>query len=347
METDDSAKVDEQAPTKVETCDSMNVDEQASTNAGAENLTDEGASNMKSKDKPAKKRKRFGKVLVVLGVLSWALLMTVLVTVLVMQNGNGTGVNPEGSGSQVETPVNPDDSGTQDETPNNPENPGAIVSESFNKGVVNIVKVLTDDESISTKVDILIEKIGKDKLAELIGKYGELSVQKGIAQLLVFAPEVKMNQYITNNELDYNLNAQADYSEKLLNATEAYKAETGKNPDGALMSLEGYDTHKFNREAMKELIIKSGDLALLTWYEVKTSDYDLMIKQNKDTAKALEYKESVETEMLSSQGSVDLLVLQLEKEADGTLTVMDNVTMQYTDSYNNFIVDNYIYVIAK
>jgi hypothetical protein len=219
--------------------------------------------------------------------------------------------------------------------------------QAFTNGAVNIAKQYTVDESIDANVDILVKNIGEDKLVEFIGKYGELNVQKGLAELVTFAPDVKMNQYISNNALDYNPNAADEYSDMLLKATEAYKAETGKNPDGALMSLDGYDTHKFNREAIKQLIIDSGDTALLTWYEAKTSGYDLMVKQNKDTAKAEEYRETVKAEILNSQGTADLLALQLEQEANGTLIAVDNASMQYTEDYNNFIINNYMYVIAN
>ena len=282
--------------------------------------------------KPVKAKKRGGKILAALAVFSWAALMTVLVASMVIKDRNNVEVPPVGSGSQVETP-----GGTV--------NPGIVLSEGFQSGIVNIAKSLTDDE-VTANVDILVKNIGEDKLVELVGKYGELSVQKAIAEYLAFVPEVKMQQYIANNGLNYNPNAADDYSQKLDATDEAYREATGKNPNGALMSLEGYDTYKSNREAMKTLIIESGDTALLAWYEAKTDGYDLMIQQNKDTETALAYKETVKTEIITSQGAVKLLEIQLEQEANGTLAVMDNVSMEYTEAYNTFILNNYIYVIA-
>ena len=290
--------------------------------------------------KPAKEKKDNGTMplLIVAIIAALALLAVVIASMFVGGNNNAAEVPPANSDSQVETPV---DSGTSEDVL-----PEDVVSGDFKNGVVNIAKTLTDDE-VTANVDILVENIGEDKLAELVEKYGELPVQKAIAEYLAFVPEIKMNQYISNNGLSYNPNAADDYSQYLDEADLAYSEATGKNPNGALMSLEGYDIHKSNRDAMKDLIIKSGDLDLLTWYEAKTEGYDLMLKQEVDTESALAYKETVKTEILTSQGTVDLLEIQLEQETNGTLTVTDNNTMQYTDSYDKFVIDNYIYVVAN
>ena len=237
-----------------------------------------------------------------------------------------------------------DPSGTDD--PVTPEVPAFDVTQ-FVTSAVNISGQLTDDENIAANVNIFVENIGEDKLKELVEKHGELNVQKAIAEMLAFVPEIKMQQYVAKNGLDYNPNAVEDYDENLLAADEAYRAATNRNPDGALMSLEGYDTHKANREAIKALIIESGDTALLTWYEAKTDGFDLMKNQIRDTEAAEAYKEEVKLELANSKGTIKLLELQLEKEASGELTVMDNVSMQYTADYNQFILNNYMYVVAN
>ena len=226
--------------------------------------------------------------------------------------------------------------------------PGDTVVEfdmdAFVTSVTSIANTLTTDEDIATNADILADKIGADKLSELVGKYGELTVQKAVAEYLAFVPEIKMNQYINNKGLAYNPNAVDDYYQNLLDADNAYMEATGKNPNGALMSLEGYDTHKSNREAMKALIIESGDTALLTWYEAKTTGYDTMAQQTNDTETALVYKEEVKLEIINNvNGSVKLLELQLEQNVNGT----NAETLEYTDVYAEFIINNYMYVVAN
>ena len=216
--------------------------------------------------------------------------------------------------------------------------------EAFVVSTVNIANTLTTDEDIATNVDIFAEKIGADKLEELVEKYGELTVQKAIAEYLAFVPEIKMYHYINNNGLAYNPNAVDDYYMMLLEADNAYMEATGKNPNGALMSLEGYDIHKSNREAMKALIIESGDTALLTWYEAKTTGSDTMDEQKADTEAALAYKEEVKLELVNNvNGSVKLLELQLEQNVNGT----NADTLKYTDVYAEFIINNYMYVVAN
>jgi len=218
----------------------------------------------------------------------------------------------------------------------------------FLNSTSNIAKELTDEEDIAANVAILGEKIGSEKLKELVGKYGELAVQTAIAEYLAFVPEIKMNQYISKNGLSYNPNATDDYYQNLEDADKAYFEATGKNANGALMSLDGYDIHKSNREAMKALIAETGDAALLTWYEAKITGYDEMVKANADTDVAEAYKEEVKLELVTNaNGSLKLLELQLEKEAKGELTVMDLVSMQYTADYNTFVLANYMYVVAN
>ena len=97
---------------------------------------------------------------------------------------------------------------------------------------------------------------------------------------------------------------------------------------------------------MEAMIIKTGDTALLEWYKAKTGAFDTMMQQNRDNKTAEAYKEDVMLELISSTGTVKLLELQLEQETAGTLTVMDLVSMQYTDAYRDFVLHNYIYVVA-
>lgn len=214
----------------------------------------------------------------------------------------------------------------------------------FVASVENIAKTITTDENVPANVKVFFEKISEDKLVELVGEHGELSVQKAFAEFLVFVPEIKMNQYISNNGLDYNLKAKNDWYNKLDEAEAVYKKATGKNAEGAFMSLEGYDTFKDNREAMKAFIIKSGDTALLTWYEAKTTSFDLMIKQERDTEKAHAYKEEVKLELVNNvDGSVKLIELQLEQKINGT----NADTLDYAEAYREFIINNYMYVVAN
>ena len=229
--------------------------------------------------------------------------------------------------SDIETPVEPE-----------------FDIDAFTVSAQNIAKTLTTDKDIATNVDIFIEKIGADKLEELVGKYGELPVKNAIAEFLAFTPEIKMNQYISKNGLAYNPNAMNDWYNMLDEASEAYTEATGKNPEGAFMSLEGYDDFKDSREAMKALIIESGDMALLTWYEAKTTGYDAMVQQKRDTEAANAYKEEVKLELVNNvNGSIKLLELQLEQKINGT-----NVdTLDYTEAYEEFIINNYIYVVAN
>jgi len=245
----------------------------------------------------------------------------------------------------------PPENGVVDTTPGGdkvPDPNNSVDSEfdmdAFVASVENIAKTLTTDKDISTNVDIFVEKIGEDKLVELINKYGELTVQKAIAEYLAFVPEIKMNQYISNNGLDYNLRAKNDWYNKIDEAEAVYKEATGKNPEGAFMSLEGYDTYKNNREVMKTLIIESGDTALLNWYEVKTDGYDVMVQQERDTEEAHAYKEKVKLELVNNvNGSVKLIELQLEQNINGT----DADTLNYTKVYEEFIINNYMYVVAN
>lgn len=248
---------------------------------------------------------------------------------------------PEDTDAPVDTPK-PDDT----DAPAEPVKPEFVMAD-FKASVVNITSQLTDEADIAANVDIFVENIGEDKLKELIEKSGELNVQKAIAEMLAFVPEIKMQQYITNNGLDYNPNADSDYSEKLEQLKGIYVDATGKNPDGVLMSLEGYEMNKSNRAAMEAMIIETGDTALLEWYKAKTATFDLRMKQMRDTETAEKYKEEVKLELVNSTGTVKLFELQLEQEVAGTLSVMDNVSMRYTEDYNQFVLNNYMYVIAN
>ena len=250
----------------------------------------------------------------------------------------------EESDTVEQQPTDTEESDTTTEEPTETEEPFEMSE--FVNSVANIANEITE-EDVSANIDILCENIGENKLKELINKYGELSVKKGVAELLVFVPEVKMDHYINKNGLNFNPNAVIDFSQELQKLNDAYTEATGKNPDGALMSLPGYDAFNGNRDALRAMIVESGDTALLTWYNAKMEIYDTMRTQTSDTEKALTYKEAVETEILTSAGTIKLLELQLEKEASGELTAMDNITIQYTEAYYNFILNNYVYVVAN
>ena len=269
------------------------------------------------------------------GIVGIAALVGILIMLILMNFGQDNNQLPDGGSA------NPD-SGVVDTTPGLDEL--EFDMDAFVVSVENIANTLTTDENISTNVDIFVEKIGEDKLAKLVKEYGELPVQKAIAEYLAFTPAIKMNQYIKNNGLDYNPNAMNDWYDKLDAAEAAYKAETGKNPEGAFMSLEGYDTYKDNREAMKALIIESGDTALLSWYEAKTDGYDVMVQQKRDTEAANAYKEQIKLELVNNvNGSVKLIELQLEQKVNGT----NADTLDYAEAYEEFIISNYMYVVAN
>ena len=239
--------------------------------------------------------------------------------------------------------TNDPDSGTVDPTPG--ETVVTVNMDAFIASTVNIAKTLTTDKDVEANINILVEKIGASKIQDLVVKHGEVFVQKVIAEYIAFVPEIKMNQYIKNNSLDYNPNAMNDWYDKLDEATKAYTEATGKNPEGAFMSLEGYDTYKNNREAMKALIIESGDTALLTWYEAKTTGYDVMVQQRRDTEAADGYKEAIEFEIITNvNGSIKLIELQLEKNIDGAYSDIP----EYREEYAEFIINNYyVYVVAN
>jgi len=265
-----------------------------------------------------------------------AILLTAIVALLIAMMAKNNEQPPITDPDDNNPPI------SGDVTPGTDED--AFDMDAFVVSTVNIANTLTDDEDIATNVDIFAEKIGANKLEELVEKYGELTVQKAIAEYIAFVPEIKMNQYINNNGLVYNPNAADDYYQMMDEADKAYTDATGKNPNGALMSLEGYDTYKSNREAMKALIAESGDVALLTWYEAKTTGYDAMVQQNNDTEAALAYKEEVKLELVNNvNGSVKLLELQLEQKVSGT----DAGTLKYTDVYAEFVINNYMYVVAN
>lgn len=227
-------------------------------------------------------------------------------------------------------------------TPINPE----FDMDAFVASVTKIAKQYTDNEDIGIYADVSCNKIGKNKLVELINEYDELTVQNGIATILAFVPEAKMRQYILKNGLDYNPNAVVEYSTKLQVLDNAYRDATGKNPDGALMSLPGYDSYNGNRDALRAMIIESGDNDLLTWYNAKMEIYDTMRSQTKDTDAANAYKKTVEAEILNSNGIAKLLECQLKSVKNGMI-VVDNSSMQYTDEYYTFVCNYYILVVAE
>lgn len=307
-------------------------------------------------------RSFFKKYLPVIGVVA---LVGIFIMLVLMYNANNNAQDPSGSNPGVIDTTDPTGTPNTDvpgtdvpATPTVPgtENPGTdvpttpVVSQfdmdNFVTSVTKIAKEYTNDENIGVNADICCNNIGEEELKELIETYDELTVQKGIATILAFGAETKMKQYIVNNGLDYNPNAVIDYSNELRKLDDAYRSAKGKNPDGALMSLDGYDAFNGNRDALRELITESGDMDLLTWYNAKMNLHDTMRTQTKDTNAALAYKKTVETEILKSAGFAKLLKLQLEQEAAGTLSVVDNTSMSYTEDYYNFILNNYIYIVA-
>lgn len=288
----------------------------------------------------------FKKFVPVIGIVA---LVGIFIMLVLMYNANNKIQDPSGSNPGVVDTTDPNGTPNTDvpgtDVPTTP-----IVSQfdmdTFVTSVTKIAKEYTNDENIGVNADICCNNIGEKELKELIETYDELTVQKGIATILAFGAEAKMKQYIVNNGLDYNPNAVIDYSNELQKLDDAYKSAKGKNPDGALMSLDGYDAFNGNRDALREMITKSGDMDLLTWYNAKMNIYDTMRTQTKDTNAALAYKKTVETEILKSAGFAKLLKLQLEQEAAGTLSVVDNTSMSYTEDYYNFILNNYIYIVA-
>jgi len=310
----------------------------------------------KKKAKKTKESKDSGVLLPILVAFAIVLLAGSLIMACLPLNRADEQVPPADTDVPVDTtvpivepdqPVDTDAPVVEPEDPVEPVEPEqAFNMTAFKHSVANIAAQLTEDEDVTANTNIFVENIGEDKLVEFIGKHGELNVQKAIAEMLVFVPDIKVQQYVVKNDLDYNPNAAHDYDLTLQAADAVYRAKTGKNPDGALMSLEGYDTYKSNREAIKALIVEAGDIALLEWYTAKTEGYDLMIQQNKDTDQTENYRDEVKLELVNSAGAIKLLELQLEKETDGTLTVMDNVSMQYTAEYAQFILNNYMYVVA-
>lgn len=225
-----------------------------------------------------------------------------------------------------------------------------VVSQQFDMdkfvaGATKIAKSYTDDENIGLRVSTCCLNIGEKKLAELIETYDEKTVQKLVAAILSFGSEAKMKQYIAQNDLDYNPNADIDYSEAVQVLNDIYYDQKHINADGALMAMPGYDDWNGNRDALRKMIKESGDEELLTWYNSKMVLLDTMYKQMEDTEKALEYKKTVETEILESDGLTKLLTLLLEEEAKGMLFV-DYDSMSYTEDFYNFIVNNYNNIIV-
>ena len=279
--------------------------------------------------------KRIG---VVVGI---ALLVAILILLISMHNGN----KDQGIVGDL-------DNGTTDVAPGTPE--GNIPVAEFDmdafKASVKAIAATYTNEDLSAEIDILVENnLGKEQLVNLIGSLGEMELKQGIAQYVVFAGEAKRDQYISVNGLDYNPDYNLDYSLKKAELDNAYKAAVGSdlNPDGVLMSLPGYDACMGNRNAMRALIEESGDTALLNWYNAKMEIYDLKLKQKEDYNSVVANQETVLNNLLKNEGAVELIKLQVQKVKAGELVVIDNATNQYTEAYYNFILDNYIYVVAN
>lgn len=330
-ELPDSEKSD--VPTLV-----IQTPEKENENASTRNAT---AKNENKKVKKNTKSKDFNILKPILVAFAIVLLAAILICTIVpaFRKEDSSDANQQPSTNQ------PVDTQPSVDAPDNTVDQKFNMAE-FKQSVVKIAAQLTE-EDINANTDIFVENIGEDKLVELIKKHGELNVQKAIAEMLSFVPEVKTMQYVANNELNYNPNASEDYDSKLQELKSAYVAATGKNPDGVLMSLEGYEINKSNRAAMESLILETGDTALLEWYKAKSEAFDTMMNQNRDNQTAEAYKNEVKLELVNSKGTIDLLTLQLEKEVSGQLNVMDNVSMKYTEAYKQFVLNNYIYVIAK
>ena len=247
---------------------------------------------------------------------------------------------PAGGDATVNPPVSDTTPPASDTTP---DTEVVFDMDAFTQAVANIAGELTDDESLVSIATDTVKSIGADKLQELVEKYGELPVQTAIAEE-VFIAEIKKNQYAANNGLAYNPNATTDYYNQLDELNEAYREATGKNATGALMSLEGYDDFKGNRDAIRNIISETGDTALLEWYNAKCISDDVMYQQVQDTKEVDAYEEEVKLQLVTNtNGFLKLLELQLEQGVKGT----DPNTLNYTQVYEEFIINNYFYVIAN
>lgn len=180
-----------------------------------------------------------------------------------------------------------------------------------------------------------VSKLEADELKELIDKYGELKVQKAFANTFSYAIDIRANQYAESNGLTCNPNAISDWCDLLDKITEEYRKATGKNAEGTVMCLEidgiTYDMVKNSREAIKALIIKSGDKDLLTWYEKKTSSWDEACKAQKDTEAVEAFKESARLELLSATPTnlIKFIEFQLEQNINGTGSEYGNLIRDY------------------
>ena len=219
--------------------------------------------------------------------------------------------------------------------------------ETFKTGVNGIASGIAGEVVNEAFVNVIIDNIGEEQLKSWIASYGEVQTKQQVAYFIVSAAEIEMQRYVTLNGLLYNPNSKADYLVALEAADAAYTAVSGKNPNGAVMSLPNYDEYKSSRAAMEKLIADSGDIALLNWYKETNALYDLRKQQERDTEKALQYKASVEQKLVQSKGIADVIDLQMKKVADGTLTVVDLITYKYTDEYSQFVLQNWMYVLAK
>lgn len=219
--------------------------------------------------------------------------------------------------------------------------------ETFKTGVNGIANGIAGEVVNEAFVNVIVDNIGEEQLKSWIASYGEIQTKQAVANFVAFAAEIEMQRFIANEGLLYNPNSKADYLVALEAADAAYTAVSGKNPNGAVMSLPNYDEYKSSRAAMEKLIADSGDTALLNWYKETNALYDLRKQQERDTEKALQYKASVEQKLVQSKGIADVIDLQMKKVADGTLTVVDLITYKYTDEYSQFVLQNWMYVLAK
>jgi len=298
-----------------------------------DDVEDDVTTDDSNEEEVAEKPKRSN---IIIGVLGTLLGIAVLILLVMGLRSCQTAEVPEGT----ETPgVTTEAPGTT-EQPSTPSTPAFAIIDFEN----NVLKTAERffDEDVAIDIHNGIYNIGEDKLVELIGKYDEYAVGDAIAQLTVLGPEAEMYREIRKQGWAYNPNAEADYDKLMTEADEAYELRTGVDPDVALIKLNGYDANKSDRTAIKKLITESGDMELLTWYNIKTEGYDLMMKQLRDTSKAEEYKKTVRDELVKSEGFTELLEAQL---ASG-ITVMDTHG-QYTEDYAKWFDENYTRVIIK
>lgn len=273
-------------------------------------------------------------IIVTLGVVILVLLLLLLCN-NARKTGGDTTTSPNNNGGNIVTTIGGG---------NNGENPTVTTSGSGNEAttpkfdidafiasIESAVRNNQADELAIADASNYVRKLGEDKLKELIAKYGELKVQKAIADVFSYAIDIRAKQYAESKGLTYSIDPMSDWYDYLDEINEEYLKATGKNAEGALMSLKDYDAYKESREAIKALITKSGDKDLLTWYEKRTSSWDECCKAQKDTEAIEAFKESTRLELLSATPTnfIKFIEFQLEQNINGTGSEYENLIRDY------------------